>query len=532
MKRLLLLIAMFCAATVHAQDVKWLKQLEKQGKPQIKELKKKYHLKSIKATSFDGNAVVKYLLKDKQGHLGIADLSGKLILPIGFDDIEYLSGKTDGEKVINTYNSSITLTSLNSHEPCFLAHDAGNWYLYKPDGKIMASFPYSADATIMTVGDHLIYNFKTIRALSTKENADSLLEFTNGEPNIGVLSLNTGADVFDHHFTGLSYNIPNHVVLMSSIVNGREVMGGFDVYDKSDSIPMNYYKVKRFRARWNNKLYWFITKTKNSSVALYEPLNSEIHYVNELDSLYEHGQYLEVLNLYDKIKQDGNNIPFNDYIFGLCAVEVGNELIRPAKEELEIYNKTGKITTNPSDYKFKQAKDLIRNGCNVISNYYKQKDSLVNSLVVSSWSLYAATLSLEATKTEKNYKEAWNKYQKDLAIQAEKERRRQIAAAAIIGGILGGVSALTNNKSSSTSSSSSSLTKGSSVPKTTSSSGSSKESSSSGELVTVEKHETCGVCKGTGKMPKSRGLGENYYVDCSGCSGRGYKIRYENVRTK
>lgn len=525
-------MVIFCVAIAYAKDDKWLKQLEKNGKQQIKELKKKYHLKSVKATAFDGDSVVNYLLRDKQGHLGIADLTGKLLLPIGFDLIEYKSGRNDGQKVINANNSSITLSSLNSHEPCFFAHDAGNWYLYKPDGTVMASFPYSTNTTIMTIGDHLIYNYTGIKVLTTKENTDSLLEFSNDNPNIGILSLNTGKDIYNQHFTTLSYNIPNHVVLMSSIVNGREVMGGFDVYDKSDSIPMNYYKVKRFRSRNDDKLYWFITKTKNSEQEFYKPLNSEIHYINELDSLYEHKQYIEVLNLYNKMQEEGNNIPFNDYIFGLCAVEVGYNQICPAKEELERYNKTGKIATAPSDHKFKQGQDLIKNGCNYISNYYKQKDSLVNSLVVSSWLLNATNLRIEALKIEKNYKEAWNKYQKDLVIQAEKERRRQIAAAAILGGLLGGINALTNSSSSSKSSSSSSA-KRSAVPVsagTSNSSSSSKESSSSGELVTVEKHETCGVCKGTGKMPKSRGLGENYYVDCSGCSGRGYKIRYENVR--
>lgn len=45
--------------------------------------------------------------------------------------------------------------------------------------------------------------------------------------------------------------------------------------------------------------------------------------------------------------------------------------------------------------------------------------------------------------------------------------------------------------------------------------------------VPQEIHEKCGVCDGTGVMYESRIKGPDVKKKCSGCSGRGYKIRYK-----
>lgn len=52
-------------------------------------------------------------------------------------------------------------------------------------------------------------------------------------------------------------------------------------------------------------------------------------------------------------------------------------------------------------------------------------------------------------------------------------------------------------------------------------------SSSSSSSVPQEIHEKCGVCDGTGVMYESRIKGPDVKKKCSGCSGRGYKIRYK-----
>lgn len=112
---------------------------------------------------------------------------------------------------------------------------------------------------------------------------------------------------------------------------------------------------------------------------------------------------------------------------------------------------------------------------------------------------------------------------------AAAERNAQIWGA-VLGGVVSGVaSGLAGGGGSTPKTSSSSVTTGSSSYSSGSSS-SSSSSSSRGEMVTVEKHITCSVCKGSGKVIKTRGLNTTYESDCSGCGGKGYKVRYETVR--
>lgn len=134
-------------------------------------------------------------------------------------------------------------------------------------------------------------------------------------------------------------------------------------------------------------------------------------------------------------------------------------------------------------------------------------------------------------------------YSSSVTLYKEQEVRRQqrsqtwgLIGAAALGAAANVATSFTQGYSSSSSGANrqtgtSAVSMSNSVSNTSSSgSSSSSNSSKSGELVTVEKHVSCKVCNGSGKIKKTRGLNQEWLSDCSACGGKGYKVTYENVR--
>ena len=370
---------------------------------------------------------------------------------------------------------------------------------------------------------------------------------TGNNSNIGVMTTD-GEEIFQPIYSNYVHNLPNHYIIVTSKAQGRQLEAGFNTENPDDYVPLKYHSV----FRWINKKgepEWRVNVKQLDTLELYTPSNPlPVVYANVLDSLYEYNLYQEGIDNYRKMTAPTD---YDKWIASHCLYEQAFHDILYAKSAPETYRLIKYFDTNKPAPDFAKAKDMMTEALQLAKDYQEKLGDKANYIVKAFPEFLQKQLD-GLPKVEADYKETAAQYKRDLdeaarakaAVEAEKRARAEAAQRAreeriaqawanvLSGFISGQVNRWMSSSSSGSSSSNSSGVRTAALPTTSGSSSSSSSSSDSGrgELVTVEKHVQCGGCKGSGKTSKSRGLSDNYLVTCKVCDGKGYVIRYENVR--
>lgn len=563
-KLLLNFLVCFCSIiTVNGQiDTKLSKQLAKDYKPTMKELKKKYGLSRVTAISYRdglnyfllykkiktgtvvgiankaGNLLVPvenktifykvendgtryFLLKNVYNQYGVSDLYGKTMIPAKYSDITYYPPLKKGDTVeIQTTSFSEKNDFKYHHDDCegvFLAKCTEGSCLVSSDGRIL------------------------------RDNIKGSIERRSGywlvgelEGNCGLLSSN-GETIIPREYRYIS--IVGKVCYYEKSVDGIAYKGAITLDDSAPVVPCMFNTV--FLSD-NNE--WFVKRRANDEAEKYDPdKNYNIDFRDRGEELYEKGKYDEVIDFYAK---EGIGAPWakfftavsiknNAFSKHVYRMEGISECIEQNREISYLYLGATPIDAELAAKQFTLAKQMLE--------VYMEEDSTFYNQAKSECSMCDHYLSnMEKYKTR--YKNALATLDRRNA--AEAARRREEAArqearrqqnAAIVMGILGGFAKALVSGSNSGSSSGKTYTtvpatRGSSSGKvnSTSSSSSSSSSSASTPAKSVRKVK-CKACGGTGIWVDERISGDEKYCDrcgrmrkphthktCASCKGTGY----------
>lgn len=483
--------------------------------------------------------------------MGVMSLDGEELLPSLYNSITFYEACEEPSFTFAKDGMELTVPT-EPHAGRYVATGLEIGGLYDTDFNPLATFPGGKNAKTMILGNQLIYNYE--HGGIEHEGYDKTKPLTqfrfwsNNNGNIGVMTTD-GEEIFQPIYSNFVHNLPKHYIIVTSKAQGRQLEAGFNTENPDDYVPLKYNTVFN-RTNKEGKQEWKVRLKQLDTLQTYNPVAPlPIVYVNALDSLFEYNRYQEGIDCYRMMTAPKD---YDKWIASHCLYEQVLQDILHAKVAPETYKLIKYFDTKKTAPDFVKAKDMLTEALQLASHYQEVLGDKANYIVRA----FPNTIQQQLDglpKVESDYQETALQYQRDLdeaarakaAAEAEKRARAEAAQRAreeriaqawvnVLSGVISNqVNRLMSPSRSGNSRSSSSGVRTSALPSTSSSSSNTSSSSNDsgrGELVTVEKHVQCGGCKGAGKTSKSRGLGDNYLVTCKVCDGKGYVIRYENVR--
>lgn len=498
-------------------------------------------------TENPNNCIRFYCSSAKEYKLGVISLDGENVLPPIHESLTYYEASNDTSYTIIKDNMELHL-SLNPHAACFVAAGPEVGGLYDAYLNPLSTFPSFKHAKSMLYGNRLIYNYEYGGArheFSYPKNPLCGYRFyiSTKKSCMGMMTTD-GEEILEPIYCDIDHNLTNHYVIVKSKAANRQVEAGFNTEDENDYVPLRYNSVWRAKGK-DNVWKWHVRLKREDTLQVYNPADPpRVVYTSAVDSLYDYYQYEEGLAFYRQMK---NPSDYDKWIAAHCMYEIALATTRPVRVVISSYKEYKTIWGDNGEPDYAQVTALLTEA-KQLADGYKEKLGEKADYHVNAFPKLLEDNLKETAQLHNDYLEVTAAYKQDLdereakrlarieAAQKEREERIIEAWSNALSGIM---SSQINRWMSSSSSSSSSkpsahshVSAGNNSSSSSSASSSSSSSSSGGEMVTVEKHEKCNVCKGSGKITKSRGLGEDYLTDCPACSGRGYKIRYENVLKK
>ena len=491
------------------------------------------------------NCIRFYCSSGKEYKLGVISLDGENVLPAIHESLTYYEASNDTSYTIMKDNMELHMP-LKPHTACFVAAGPEVGGLYDASFNPLSTFPSFVHAKSMLYGNCLIYNYeyggaKHEYSYSKNPLCGYRFYISTKKSCMGMMTTD-GEEIFEPIYCDIDHNLTNHFIIVKSKAAGRQVEAGFNTEDEKDYVPLRYNSVWRSKGK-DGVWKWHVRLKREDTLQVYNPAEPpKVIYANALDSLYDHYRYEEGLAFYRQMKSPSD---YDKWIAAHCMYEIAMATTRPVRVVISSYKEYKTIWGDDGEPDYAHVTSLLTEAKQLVDEYKEKLGEKADYRVKA----FPETLEdniKETAQLHKDYLEVKTAFKQDMD-EKEAQRRAKIEAAqkereeriieAWANALSGVMSTQVNRWISSSSSSSSSSSKQpihSHAPagEVSSSSSGSSSSSSGGELVTVEKHEKCNVCKGSGKITKSRGLGNDYLTDCPSCDGRGYKIRYENVMKK
>ena len=509
-------------------------QVEKQNKEVMKKLRKTHKLQKVNTVSLGG--IYYFKLTAQNSAIGLADIYGNIILHPLYSNIRYISPITSPKANYGDQNKNIDIPTTIGLPARFIAitQDKKQGCLISLDGQILKTFNNQPLAKFSAIGDYIVYNYTNWFVFSEDNTAEgSSLNISTRlkqGPYIGVIDRD-GNDIFLSEYKRLQYDIKYNFISYTKIINGREITGARDLDDPNDYVPSIYHDVYRGYLYGNDltrKLQWLIYPKRTSKLEAYNAENPQsIVFESVIDSLYEYQDRRGLINFFDS---QTAHTALDYKLMVACVSEIAESAAIESERRLNIYKETKKWQENLADPNFDGAYKYLFRGLDLLKEQLKTNPDSAAKATIGKQSQDIKRISNRLKNNILEYNTAKSTYYTNKAETEERLRQSEERLAKAISNFgstlfnkLGGSSSNSSRNSvGTTKTSSSTSSKGSS-------SKSSSSSSSNGELVTVEKHITCGGCKGSGKMTKFRGTKE-YETTCTVCKGTGYVVRYENVR--
>lgn len=303
-----LFVTLLCmqVSSVFAQDAKIL---EKSHKDLMKSLKKQYGYKDV-SVKVEEDGVWYFLLTKKDGgqlYYGVADQSGKVIIPTYHDQIFYFPAMEAGTGKIPCYNEAGNFVEYmdihyDKSDAVFLAkHDKAS--LFSSDGKLLRNFDSSLISYLP--GYFVVGIEESLRGhASTYETAT--IKFLI----ISTYSTYKGCSLYTYNGNELvssAYAINfgnNGSCIYEKYIDNINQKGGFLQKDHSQQIPCLFNRIS-----YNEKLNkWTVQRNSQSKEETFIPTKSyQTNYRDKGEEYFEKRQYDNVIEFY---ANEGINAPW------------------------------------------------------------------------------------------------------------------------------------------------------------------------------------------------------------------------------
>ena len=320
---LLLMSFVLVSSDVLAIDVK---TITKEYSKQMKTIKKRYKCKKIIPIVDANNDFYCFMLKGNGANsksYGVADASGKLIIPVKYKGIIYLPSVSKGiskvpceDIVFKTGRRDVTFDLYHEKtQGGFWAYGYQTSDFYDSQGILkMASQDYKAITVLPG------YVFATTTTFDGE-----LVHKQKGFVGIGGKAYLLGATIINH----ASFNKCDGTLIVDSIlhvdfnndktitytkkIDGVEKSGLYDICNPNKSIPCLFASINKKNGKY------LVKKNQNDDFVEYSESfrNWGVSYRDKGEKLYEQGKWDEVLDFY---KNEGINSPWALYISS-CALE-------------------------------------------------------------------------------------------------------------------------------------------------------------------------------------------------------------------
>lgn len=309
----LLMLALVCSE-VYSQTAK---EIEKQYKELIKNIKKENNLKSVEV-KIESDGFWYFLLTGKDKTLGVANIDGQVIIPVENIKIDYFTAEPSGQNLFPIKNilgdPENYLYYYTESEPVFHVQ-YGTFDGFNK--KTFQNEPQHYHKFINVEGKVYIENLKyamKIPGYWIISNSNEIERSTilgeveySGSGKTGLLK--TDGTVLlpptnQSIFLGNLYkegNNDNDAIFKQckykNIINGVILKGGINLIEKSDSVKCLFNDIKLCGT--NNNFYWKVKKSKESNFERYDyGIAYTNKYKDEGEKLYEEGKYEAVIEFY------------------------------------------------------------------------------------------------------------------------------------------------------------------------------------------------------------------------------------------
>lgn len=413
-----------------------------------------------------------FLLQDKYGLIGIADLEGKLIIPIenkaiyyfpalskGYCNIEYIDEKSTIEYIAYLFHPETKAT--------FFCQNTSDCVFYSTTGKTFnrtKSTEISILPGYVIAGDNYLSigcSYSDIYISTSLYGSRNNIHLYTYDGTVFVENSNEIRLCLNTYSKEDSFVKYGHRIAATGIATKY---GAFKLENKSDSIPCQFDDISIFKKEW------FVSQTSMDKSEKYIA-NQNYGYRDKGQEYYEQKKYDDVINFYAK---EGIKASWAKFYTGVSLYKKGMVEIDAAKSCIGLMNKYDE--TQSFSFDLDIAKQLLSTSIASLEAYIKE------DTIYASWAETYRNFAEESLKEiptiEKKYSLALNalKERREEARLAEIQRKREEQQRkiqerkALLVGILSGFTEALLSNSVHTNSSQSSYNSGSRISNTSSSS--------------------------------------------------------------
>lgn len=419
MKRIFvwLFVTLLCmqVSSVFAQDAKIL---EKSHKDLMKSLKKQLGLKDV-SVKVEKDGFWYFLLSKKDGGqlvYGVANQSGKIIVPVFQNQIFYFPAMEAGTGKIPCYNEAGNFVEYmdihyDKSDVVFLAkHDKAS--LYSSDGKLLRNFDSSLISYLpgyfvvgiekQMVGTYHNYEGIAIKYLSiySQRYFLSLYTFTGKE------LINSAKNI--------SFNKEGNCTYTKYVENTvRE--GGFTQKNHSQQIPCLFY-----RTRFHNN-EWYVQKNSNSQEEIFDVnKNYSINYRDKGEEYFEKRMYDSVIRFY---ANEGINAPWAKFFTATALYHKSfthRVLAKSLSEDIENNNLDSYtyIANSKESFDLDLAVQQLSSSISLIDKYLEEDSTYLNQ---------AKSIRTQANISLEEIPSIKQRYEKALALLKQRKEEQRLA---------------------------------------------------------------------------------------------------------
>lgn len=435
-----------------------------------------------------------FVLQDKYGAIGIADLNGNIIIPMdnkaiyyfpalnaGYSEIEFPINRNEAKTTNEPHTDYLELLGVkdlvkeNIDAPESPQKDKAAFSLYHSKRKATFFCQRLSDCAFYTTEGEIIANIKSIKIsilpgyviLGDDYLYDST-KYTEAEISTSMYDRNNDKYLYTSDGTlvvGNTNEIGFYLSMYkedSFLKYGRNVAktgvatkyGAFKLENMSDSIPCKFYAISIVGKDW------YVTQTSMDKSEKYIVSQNHEYYRDKGQEYYEQRKYDEVIQFYAK---EGIAASWAKFYTGVALCKKGLVETEAAKTCTALINKYDEMPSFTFDLDI--AKQLLSTSVKALESYIKE------DTIYASWAETYKNFAEEGLKEipaiEKKYSLALNtlKERQEKARIAEIQRKREEQQRkiqernALLVGILGGFAkALLPNNGSTHSSQSSYVT--------------------------------------------------------------------------
>lgn len=423
---LFIVLSGFWAVTLYAQSKR---ELTKKYKDTIVRLKETHNLRKVNI-KVEEDGYWYFLLQDREKNLGVADSSGKIIIPVENEVVTYYPQEDKGEK-INTVNYPMwdkTITYKYCYEksaPVFLVKYGNFMYFDKNLKKRNGNY----NKLVSTNGEIKADSIKWLLKIPGYWIAGSLQKiflidiptgYTYMGANLGLYKTD-GTRLVPEEYVSLTigskydYMLDDDSRYQQCIYGYTKEKGGCALNGQAGNTPCIFNSIELKCS--NGKYYWNVKRNKNDLFEIYnENEQYRKEYKDEGEKYFEHLNYDKVIEYYAK---EGVDKPWAKFFTGAAFCEKGfvNSLNAWMFAQ-EVEKNNGMYTPKEGTYVFDLdlAVTLLENGKMILNAYLQedtvyskqaikyigQADNYITNIIPSNKKKYERALSLiEAGNEEK-----------------------------------------------------------------------------------------------------------------------------------